>query len=214
MQNVDVGFVLDSSHSARFDYQKEKDFIKTLTASFKIQDDGPVAGVVTFSDRAELSIKLNDFNNRDLSGFNKAVDDIPLMSKTTRTDKALRLAKNELFTTANGAREGVPKVLIVVIDGSQTRDPSAEDPYQIADELRADGVKVLVVGISEEVSRSEMVRLAGNNEELVFKAATFDDLSASAFSASVLNTSCPGMLSHCTARAWLQMTFMRSNAYI
>ena len=193
MQNVDVGFILDSSHSARFDYQKEKDFIKTLTASFKVQDNGPVAGVVTFSDRAELSIKLKDFNNKNLSAFNEAVNDIPFIGKTTRTDLALRLAKDQMFTKENGARDGVEKILIVILDGSQTNTPGSEDPTVVADELRAEGVKVIVVGIGPEVSDSEVLKIAGNERSRVFTANTFDDLSASSFTNAVLNTSCPGM---------------------
>ena len=53
------------------------------------------AGVVTFSKRAEHSIKMSD--NLDIKSFKAAVDDISLMGSYTRIDRALRLAQKELF---------------------------------------------------------------------------------------------------------------------
>ena len=51
--------------------------------------------------------------------FTDAVNKIPHMGYTTRIDLALKLAKAELFERANGGRDDVPKVLIVITDGSQ-----------------------------------------------------------------------------------------------
>ena len=53
------------------------------------------AGVVTFSKRAEHSIKMSD--HLDIKSFKAAVDDIYLMGSYTRIDRALRLAQKELF---------------------------------------------------------------------------------------------------------------------
>ncbi|XP_066915372.1 collagen alpha-6(VI) chain-like [Clytia hemisphaerica] len=99
---VDVGFVLDSSGSLRNDYDKEKNFLKALAATFGVSEDGARAGVVTFSYDTEHSIKLND--HYDLFSFSDAVDKIPLMGHTTRIDKALRLTQSQMFSIANGGR--------------------------------------------------------------------------------------------------------------
>ena len=53
--------------------------------------------------------------------FDEAVDKIPLMGSTTRIDRALRMTQNEMFTTANGGRAGVPNILILLTDGTQTQ---------------------------------------------------------------------------------------------
>ena len=137
---VDVGFILDSSGSLRRDYSKEKDFLKALAATFGVSSNGSRAGVVTFSYYTEHSIKLND--HTDLASFNAAVDSIPLMGSTTRIDKALRLTQKELFSIPNGGRPGVTKVLIVLTDGSQTKDAGAEDPGDVADEIRKSGINI------------------------------------------------------------------------
>merc|ERR1712168_1452028 len=113
---------------------------------------------VTFSYTAELSIPLNaNENNAD---FNAAVDAIPLMGSTTRIDKAFRLTQQEMFTDANGARANVPKILILLTDGSQTADADAEDPGDIADELRAVGISLIVVGIGAGTNQTELNHMA------------------------------------------------------
>lgn len=185
---MDVGFILDSSGSLRNDYDKEKDFLKALAASFGVSDDGARAGVVTFSYNSEHSIKLNDHSS--FSTFNDAVDKIPLMGSTTRIDKALRLSQKELFTLPNGGRPGIPKILILLTDGSQTQDADAEDPSVIANEIRSKGIKLLVIGIGAGVDQAELLKLGGNEKDNVFTASTFEDLIAAPFIDAVTNSSC------------------------
>ena len=60
---------MDSSGSLRKDYQKEKDFLKLLSASFDLELAAR-AGVVTFSFHAEHSIKLDQY--ADLRSFAQA----------------------------------------------------------------------------------------------------------------------------------------------
>lgn len=184
---VDVGFILDSSGSLRNDYDREKAFLKTLATAFGISADGSRAGVVTFSYYTEHSIKLNDYT--DATSFNEAVDKIPLMGSTTRIDKALRLTQKEMFSFANGARAGVPKLLILLTDGSQTQDAGAEHPGDVAEELRKDGVNILVVGIGKGVNNTELNHIAGS-EANAFTADSFDELVAGDFVRQIKDTSC------------------------
>ena len=50
------------------------------------------------------------------------------MGSTTRIDSALRMVQDEMYEEVNGARKDVPKILILLTDGSQTQAPDAEDP--------------------------------------------------------------------------------------
>lgn len=115
---VDIGFILDSSGSLRNDYGNEKAFLKTLAQAFGVSKDGSHAGVITFSSRAEHSIKLNDFDRLDK--FNGAVDKIRHMNGYTKIDRALRLAQKSLFTKQNGGRRNVKQLIILMTDGEQT----------------------------------------------------------------------------------------------
>ena len=171
---VDIAFLMDSSGSIINDYAKEKNFLKTLAASFGISKDGARAGVITFSYYTEHSIKLNDHFN--LNDFNKAVDNIPHMNHTTRIDKALRLTKEEMFTVANGGRPGVKKIVIIVTDGSQTTtDKDSKDPALVARELRDIGYTVLAIGIGSEANEKELEEITGD-EDHVYSATTFEEL--------------------------------------
>ena len=184
---VDVGFVLDSSGSLRDDYGKEKNFLKALAATFGVSEQGARAGVVTFSYNTEHSIKLND--HYDLSSFSDAVDNIALMGHTTRIDKALRLTQSDMFSIANGGRPGVSKVVIVLTDGSQTQDVGAEDPGDVAEELRAMGYKVLAVGIGDGVNNTELAHITGDKAN-VYSAASFDELISQDFLGKVNKAGC------------------------
>ena len=184
---VDVGFILDSSGSLRNDYDKEKDFLKALAATFGISKDTSRAGVVTFSYNAEHSILLTDHDN--LALFNEAVDRIPLMGSTTRIDRALRLSQRELFSIQNGGRPGIPKVLVLLTDGSQTDDSDAEDPGAVADEIRKKGVRILIIGIGSGVNQEELLRLGGS-EDNVFSASSFEDLISGEFVNKVTKKGC------------------------
>ena len=171
----------------RNDYDKEKDFLKALAATFGVSDDGARAGVVTFSYYTEHSIKLNDHTGLDT--FNEAVDNIKLMVSTTRIDKALRMTQKDMFTIANGARPGVNKVLIVLTDGSQTKDAGAEDPGDVAKELRDSGIRVISIGIGKGVNPTELARIAGDQSG-VFSASSFDELVSGEFLDKVNDAGC------------------------
>ena len=184
---VDVGFILDSSGSLRDDYQNEKDFLKALAGAFGVSEDGSRASVITFSYYSEHSITFKD--HTDITSFNAAVDAIPLMGSTTRIDKAFRLTQKEMFTEENGARPGVPKLLILLTDGSQTEDVGAEHPAFISDELRKSGIHVIVVGIGSGTNQTELNHMAGGPGN-AFSAASFDELIGGEFIGKLTSKSC------------------------
>ena len=54
----------------------------------------------------------------------------------------------ELFRPINGGRHYVNDLLILLTDGSQTPSKDAEDPGDIAEEIRKSGVEILVIGMN------------------------------------------------------------------
>ena len=182
---ANVGFIVDSSGSLRREYDKEKEFVKKLAASFDISEAGSRAGLVTFSYNAELSISMNQYKN--VEDFNKAVDRIPLMGYTTRIDKALRLAKQSLMV---GARQDAPRIVFLLTDGTQTKDADAVDPSKLAAELRGEGIKLVVIGIGRGIDKDELKKIAGGVDSSLFFADTFDELRSSAFVQDVGRKGC------------------------
>ena len=178
---------MDSSGSLRNEYHKEKEFLKIVAASFNLGPDGSRAGVITFSHNAEHSIKMKD--HTDIASFDAAVDAIPLMGKTTRIDKALRLAQKELFAPENGGRPNVPEILILLTDATQTAAADAEEPGNIAEELRAAGVHTIVIGIGTGIDLHELDHMAGGDGKAFF-AKTFDDLRGEEFINKLAEETC------------------------
>lgn len=184
---LDVGFLLDSSGSLRNDYVTEKNFLKTLSSFIGVSEGQSRVSVITFSFFAKLSIKLSDHYN--VNSFTAAVDAIPLMGYTTMIDRALLLAKRKMFAVENGARYGVPKVLILMTDGTQTNHKGAEDPVHIANKIRDMGIKLFVIGIGKGVNSNELIGIAGNQKN-VFTTASFSDLIGENFLAKLMDATC------------------------
>lgn len=112
------------------------------------------------------------------------------MGFQTRIDKALQQAKSDMFTRQNGAREGVPKMLILLTDGTQTGRGSI-DPSIPAEALRRAGVYLVVIGIGKKIDVDELKRMAGDSGKY-HTAASFDELISGDFIKSVSSGTCPG----------------------
>ena len=187
--HVDLGFIMDSSGSMRYDYGKQKSFMKSIVTSFGISKEDTHAAVITFSDIAKHSIKLRD--HTDTISFKRALEDIPWIGSTTRIDNALTLAKNEMFKVASGARMHTKNILILLTDGKQTRNSYSTDPAIIARKIRSTGVKLYVIGVGPLVDTKELIDIAGDTNNF-FKANNFTYLLSNDFKQSVRKRFCKG----------------------
>ena len=184
---ADVGFIVDSSGSLARHYAKEKEFVKLVARNLDVSDRGSHVAVVLFSYHSELSIKFSDYNNAD--GFGRAVDNLPLMKSTTRIDKALRTAYNEMFSERNGMRIKVPKILVLLTDGEQTRDADAVSPSQIIQKFHDADIKVIVVGIGRGVNPAELRSLVKSQDNL-YLAKDFEQLKSTEFVDGITGSAC------------------------
>ena len=187
ISSMDIGFMLDSSGSLRDQYPQIKAFIKNFVSNLAVSKEGVHVGVVTFSFYATLSIKFSDFVNK--ADFKEAVEKIPFMGSTTRIDRALKVVNEDMFSESNGARRDVTKMLILLTDGSQTKDADAVDPGKLAKLLRQRGIHILSVGIGEDVDIDELTHIAGSPDR-VYTAADFDQLIEGNFIKKVVYKSC------------------------
>ena len=76
-------------------------------------------------------------------------------------------------------------------DGSQTQSYDAEDPADIADELRRSGIELIVVGMGSGIDPGELAKIAGGVDQ-AFTARSFNDLSSDEFIKRVQNKACEG----------------------
>ena len=196
---ADVGFIVDSSDSLAREYSKEKEFVKSVADSLHLSPDrGSQVAVVLFSSYSQLSIKFTDHTNA--SDFKRAVDALPLMKSTTRIDRALTTAYNEMFNEKNGMRVKVPKVLILLTDGEQTKGADAIPPEQVVQKFHDAGIKVIVIGIGTGVNSVELGKMVKSRENL-YLAKNFDQLKSGQFVDNIIGSTCleTGMPINCIA---------------
>lgn len=148
---TDIGFIIDTNFISD---DLGKTFLKTLVGKLDLSG-GVRTSIISFSSGApKLHVKFDE--TADLAGFVLGPIELPDTAKnalpvgSTQIDKALRLAREKMFTKRNGARFGVPKMLVFLHDGTQTVDEEVvEDLGPLSKDLRAMGVPIIVVGVGE-----------------------------------------------------------------
>ena len=160
---LDIAFLIDASNSVGTHFKTEKEFIKSIIHHTGLSREGVHAGVITFSYSTTLNMQLD--TTYDMGVFNATLNGIPLEGSQTMINKALELAGSKMFTKdkiadVKGDRKGVPDMIVLITDGSQT--PGGRDPVDVGKELRARGISVLVVGIGFQTYKPELDDIAGD----------------------------------------------------
>ncbi|EDO30053.1 predicted protein, partial [Nematostella vectensis] len=169
-------FLLDSSGSVGLqNYQKEKNFIKDIVSKQNIGRELTRVGVVVYSHEAIVAIKLTDYSSTE--DLNKAIDGIDYYGKTTRIDKGLMTADriDQVFTVAAGSRPYLPRVLVLLTDGRQTRAPGYKPLKTAVCPLKKKQVKTLAVGVGRGIDARELRELVDHDDDMVM-VSDFDDL--------------------------------------
>ncbi|XP_018530774.1 von Willebrand factor A domain-containing protein 1 [Lates calcarifer] len=137
----DVLFVLDSSGSvSSYEHSRMLTFLSELLLPFSLGEDQVRVGLLQVGTNPRLEFGFDTFSTQ--SGLQGALRNIKPLKGDTNTVEALRMAKERVLRpgTADGARAGLPRVLVWLTDGVKPGDvlgPMAE--------LREEGVAVLVV---------------------------------------------------------------------
>ena len=166
---VNLGFVIDGSGSiesaGQGNYQKVKDFVKSVVQGFAVSLEGTHVGVVLYSAKAEVVFGFE--KHYDKPSVLAAIDSMHYPGAQRYTAMALDLARTELFE--KGSRPGVPHMLLVLTDG-QSQD-SVTEPAQ---KLRDLGVTVFSVGIGTKYVKQELNNMATDPDNEHVFTANFD----------------------------------------
>ena len=107
--------------------------------------------VLSFGDTPVVHINFDDeLSNEDRK---RAIDSITKTTGIASLDKALETAR-DLFNTASTQRPTAKNILVVMVDGKS--DSKLDDVKASSRLLQADGVKVIVVGVGDEVDKPEI----------------------------------------------------------
>ena len=191
---LELFFVTDESGSIGSDnYQRMKEFIYGIIDAFEIGPNDVRVGLMSFSNSHLFQFHLNTYSTK--APVLSAVQALPYAGgPNTNTAGALEAIRSEAFTQAHGARpvgEGVPRVVIVITDG--TSDDSVQTEAA-ATELHDDGYVVLAVGI-QGANIDELNSIASDPAYVSF-IDSFDQDQLNALQWSISKKACGGKHMH------------------
>ena len=119
---LDIAIVLDKSQSVKLGNLKTViTFLGNLVKNFDPSPEADHFGLITFNKKAQMSFKLGDSRYHDKDALLQKIANEPMVLQyQTRTDLALIMARDEMFTEAGGDRPDKPNVMIVLTDGKPT----------------------------------------------------------------------------------------------
>ena len=166
-----MAFVLDRSGSV------ESTFELILEVTRKVIDGLNFAGgktrvsVTTYDSTARVQFLLNKYNQK-LSVLNAISYD--LSRGKTNTQGALRLVREDVFTSGNGDRVGVDNVLVLLSDGNSNVQTSQTLPQATA--VKNANIRIISVGVGASVNAQELNSIASSpsNSNTFFTKTTAD----------------------------------------
>ncbi|XP_044214882.1 collagen alpha-6(VI) chain isoform X2 [Thunnus albacares] len=163
----DLLFLIDSSGSIDpNDYQKMKEFMKSVISRSDIGENKVHVGVMQFSSVQKLVFRLNEYYSKD--DMLRAIDGMTQIGGGTDTGKAIKVL-SPYFDKAEGGRPDQRQRLVVITDG-ESQDPVKEP----AKELRDKKVQIYAIGVVD-ANTTQLLEISGLKER-VYSERDFDAL--------------------------------------
>lgn len=171
ISKADIVFVLDASSSeGTLNFQKQLDFVSRVANDFQIGPNHVQIGMITFSDFPNLEFYLNQYPNK--AALLSAIQKTGYLMGVTRTDEALKYARENMFSPIHGARDDAKNYLIVLTDGVSA---NTNLTIQQANMLKSQKIEILAVGIGTSINKDEINGIASDSSH-VFTVSSFDAL--------------------------------------
>lgn len=158
---MDFGIIVDTSASVGKDNILEiRKLLALLIHDFQISERETHIALVTYSTYPKLQFSFNKYYNS--YSMVHHVHTMKVLIGGTRTDRAIELAIQEMFTNTAGYRPDVPNVLMVITDG---RTNPGSKPYdQVLQPLKDIGVTTIAVGVGSKTKHNELFEIAMDKE--------------------------------------------------
>ncbi|CAG5121081.1 unnamed protein product, partial [Candidula unifasciata] len=173
---ADVVFMLDSSNSMWGPhFVQQLEFVRNVTAMFKIGHNETQVGLATFNDEVQLQFYLNEYTDKD-----KLLRAIRMVQQThgpsTATDKAVRFLRTRFFHARHGARSSVPHIAIIITDG---QSDNLMKTLIEATKAKRENIIIFTVGVGNAVNSLELERMASSpSHEYAFIVDSFSFLNS------------------------------------
>ncbi|TMS01716.1 Collagen alpha-6(VI) chain [Larimichthys crocea] len=157
----DLIFLIDSSGSIYpEDYQKMKDFMKSVISKSVISQDEVHVGVMQFSTIQQLQFPLDRYYSKD--EMLQSMDEMQQIGGGTHTGEAITKV-SQYFDASRGGRPDLRQRLVVITDGEaqdQVKGPAAA--------LRAKGVIIYAIGVME-ANTTQLLEISGSPDKMYAK---------------------------------------------
>uniref|UniRef100_A0A674MXT1 Collagen alpha-1(XII) chain n=1 Tax=Takifugu rubripes TaxID=31033 RepID=A0A674MXT1_TAKRU len=165
---ADVVLLVDGSYSIGLqNFAKVRAFLEVLVNSFDIGPNKVQISLVQYSRDPHTEFALN--THHDINAVVKAVRTFPYRGGSTNTGKAMKYVKDKIFIASRGARQNVPRVMVLITDGK-----SSDSFKDAATNLRNIDVEIFAVGVKDAV-RTELEAIANPPaDNHVFEVEDFD----------------------------------------
>ncbi|KAI5616691.1 collagen alpha-1(XII) chain isoform X1 [Silurus asotus] len=165
---ADIVLLVDGSYSIGLsNFAKVRSFLEVLVNSFDIGANKVQISLVQYSRDPHTEFALN--KHHDISAVVKAIRTFPYRGGSTNTGKAMTYVREKIFVSSRGARDSVPRVMVLITDGK-----SSDSFKDSAANLRNTDVEIFAVGVKDAV-RSELEAIANPpSENHVFEVEDFD----------------------------------------
>lgn len=181
--------ILDSSTSVGDDnYQKMKNFCKDFLKNADLDSGNIRVGIVSYSTAVHVEFQMNSYSSSP--DIMTAIDNIPYRYGSTNTADGLRTMRSEMYTAANGDRDGVPDIVIILTDGVSNINSRRTIPEAVR--ARERGIHIYAVGIGLRDTRELDAMATPPASENSFNVQSFDELAA--LTDKVFQAFCPGKL--------------------
>ena len=148
-------------------------FAKSVADAFIIGRNMTQIGLMKFNETTEIVFHLNTYDDRQ--SLHNAIDNVDIRGGDTNLAAALRTARQIMFTVQHGARSAVPKILILLTDGTANVEESNTLPE--ANLTKAANIKLYTVGVTNAVDEDQL-RVMASVPECFFFAPNFTLLSS------------------------------------
>lgn len=180
---ADIMILLDGSDSIQDrDWYKMKEFVQLLIDNFDIARDAIHLGMVVYSSRIGDHIGLNSFKDKNMLKLLAGALNHP--KDSTNTAKGIEYVREKFRMDG---RPGVPKIAIVITDGSS--DNPRNTKLQ-ANAAKNEGIKILAVGVGGSMFKDELRSIASKPSK-VFTSPTFGTLQT--LVSEIRNMVCQGL---------------------
>lgn len=200
IKEADIAFVIDSSSSIwEPNFQVQIDFLYNILNMFDISPSKTQVAAVSFSNVINPEFQFKTFSSKD--HVLAAIKRIRYtQGGATRTYKALQYMNENMFTRANGARDGVVKIAIIMTDGETNPgfydvELSSEEAKEWTQEeakiAKGNGVFLFAVGVGSRINEKELKGIASEpKSEYMIKVTEYQEFQTEKLKDLLTNRTC------------------------